>query len=286
MNTFEGIPGVYVIKNTKHHVVYVGETVNLARRFLEHQKRLPQGLGGEGLVQAWIDYGSEFFLFEVLESGPELKSKEKRLEREGYWILQFQNDGSRVLNMRSTQADLPSSTPLALKDQTLFNQSQEYRDKISALNKGRASQQRTAIVYDGQVFFSYSEAAEILQLSRTALRAIMQDPANLLGRLATPEEVVAEKQRRLDTDIQKLSPQPIGKKRTGLKSKIWVQGTIYNSITQAAKAANVSSTAIWKKLNNKTPGYFYINEQNQRYLKNPDGGIEIVPEDLQKEENS
>lgn len=66
--------------------VYVGSSININRRKLEHFLRLDKGVdGNEYLQRAWKKYGRENFEFVVLEKC----SAENRLEREQHWIDRF-----------------------------------------------------------------------------------------------------------------------------------------------------------------------------------------------------
>lgn len=64
-------PGIYVITNTVTHKVYVGQAVNIRRRWNDHKAHLRRGVHANKYLQsAWNKYGEALFLFEVVENCP------------------------------------------------------------------------------------------------------------------------------------------------------------------------------------------------------------------------
>jgi group I intron endonuclease len=285
MNEYQKVPGVYVIENTSNNMAYVGQAKNLADRYRQHKYRFNKGENSLVLQQAWDDYGSSSFVFKVLESGPELANEKKRIECEASWIETFLKEGRDLYNRRASflleTTALPKVVPLALGDQIKHTQSEEYRQKISKINKGRRSN-GIAIVYDNMVFLSFTEAEGSLKISRKDLSKIVSDQTNPLARRATPEEKNAEIKLREEGGISTPPSSPVAreKKRDGVKQKVSIHGKVYNSVTEAARAENVTAAAISKRLKTESPGYFYVNSNNQRFLKTSNGEIQIFPGDI------
>lgn len=72
---------IYIIKNNINDKVYIGQSLNAQKRFLEHCK----GNYDNSLIDAAIQkYGKEHFYYEILES-----QIENYNEREKYWIKQY-----------------------------------------------------------------------------------------------------------------------------------------------------------------------------------------------------
>lgn len=79
---------VYAITNTVTGKVYIGSTVNVARRFGVHKKALLAGKHHSPLLQnAWNKYGSAAFTFDVVE---EVDDDLFLLPREQFWMWRNQ----------------------------------------------------------------------------------------------------------------------------------------------------------------------------------------------------
>jgi group I intron endonuclease len=77
------LPGVYLWRNKITGKVYVGSSISIKRRKLEHVLRLGKGDdGNEYFQRAWKKYGAKNFEFEVLE----ICEADERLELEQRWI--------------------------------------------------------------------------------------------------------------------------------------------------------------------------------------------------------
>ena len=60
--------GIYKIENLINHKVYIGQSIDIAGRWLEHQIDLKGNRHRSRHLQfAWNKYGPENFSFEVLE---------------------------------------------------------------------------------------------------------------------------------------------------------------------------------------------------------------------------
>ena len=59
--------GIYKIKNKLNGKYYVGSSIDIDRRFIEHQMNLERGIDSPYLQNAWNKYGKENFVFEFVE---------------------------------------------------------------------------------------------------------------------------------------------------------------------------------------------------------------------------
>jgi group I intron endonuclease len=86
--------GVYAIRNTVTEERYVGKSLDIARRWLIHQKQLQEGRHHSPLLQeAWTQYGARAFRLEVLK---EITDSFELDAAEGYYIREL----APVYNMR------------------------------------------------------------------------------------------------------------------------------------------------------------------------------------------
>lgn len=75
--------GIYCIENKINHMKYIGQSVNIRKRWQEHKRELNKGTHhNDHLQNAWTLYGSKNFLFTVLE----LCDKESLDTLEKRWV--------------------------------------------------------------------------------------------------------------------------------------------------------------------------------------------------------
>lgn len=75
--------GIYCIENNINHMKYIGQSVNIRKRWQEHRRELNKGTHhNDHLQNAWTLYGSKNFLFTVLE----LCDKESLDTLEKRWV--------------------------------------------------------------------------------------------------------------------------------------------------------------------------------------------------------
>lgn len=80
------ITGIYAIRNAKTGDRYIGQAVDIKRRWIDHRKALGRGLApSPRLQEAWNKFGEKAFVFEVLQecSREELEEREDAHMREG-----------------------------------------------------------------------------------------------------------------------------------------------------------------------------------------------------------
>lgn len=81
--------GIYVITNLLNNKKYIGQAVNINQRWSQYKRHYLDDnheLSCPKLYNAFVKYGIENFIFEVLE---EIQDDKKLTEREEYWIRYF-----------------------------------------------------------------------------------------------------------------------------------------------------------------------------------------------------
>lgn len=85
--------GIYCIKNQVTNEIYVGQSVNIERRWEQHKKAMKTKK--YQLYSSMRKYGLHRFTLQVLEECP----KHKLDEREKYWIERKQKEGFFLYNI-------------------------------------------------------------------------------------------------------------------------------------------------------------------------------------------
>lgn len=126
---------VYKIENLVNHKVYIGQSSNFNRRKSHHFYNLKQGIHHNRFLQEDYNiYGLDNFIISILEKQ---ENKEKRIERETYWINYYGGMNSETtyncidnINICEKQrnAIVKSNQTRVLKESTL--------KKYSENNKG------------------------------------------------------------------------------------------------------------------------------------------------------
>lgn len=87
----ERICGVYSITNTVNNKIYIGSSVDIYGRWVNHELNLNKNTHHNSYLQrAWNKYGKENFKFEIIEKCP----KDKRIEVEQKWY-EYYKSGDR-----------------------------------------------------------------------------------------------------------------------------------------------------------------------------------------------
>lgn len=147
--------GVYCLCNKLSGKRYIGSAAkSLRKRFRSHRYRLNKGEHfNEHLQRAWRKYGSEAFIFYVLEKCP----SEQCIEREQYWIDRFKSyDRAFGYNKSPT-----AGSPLGVKH------SEQFGRRISALMKGvKKSKEHAAAIKAGKQIVSLETRAKMADYAR------------------------------------------------------------------------------------------------------------------------
>lgn len=79
--------GVYCILCLKNRKIYIGQSVNIKKRFVNHRYMLRKGThNNKNLQKAWNKYGQEMFKFFLIEE----TTKKAIHKRELWWIKTLQ----------------------------------------------------------------------------------------------------------------------------------------------------------------------------------------------------
>lgn len=120
---------VYFLENTVNRNNYVGATIRLRGRLLDHLKRLRQNEHGNKFLQEeWNRHQQNKFVFGIIE---ETTRKNKR-RREQYYINKLKPEYNKITNVR--RGPDPEKISSTLQGRKL---SQEHKDKIAQANKNR-----------------------------------------------------------------------------------------------------------------------------------------------------
>lgn len=136
------LAGVYAIVNKVNQKVYIGNSVDVKKRWNGHRKSLRDGSHhSQKLQRAWDKYGEENFSFQILE--PVAKhSKKKLLEAEQRWldIYQATTNGYNILptaySHLGTKRSKESREKLSKSLKETFSRP-EMRKKMSEVAKKR-----------------------------------------------------------------------------------------------------------------------------------------------------
>jgi group I intron endonuclease len=139
----ERIPGIYLIRNIANGKVYVGSSVSVRKRLLNHVRDLKRGAHVNKLLQrAWEKYGAASFVFHALEYVA--RREDLALAEQRHIDALLAADRSRGYNIvpfadrRTLAPETLAKMSAALKGKNAGKSpSAEVRARISASLKGR-----------------------------------------------------------------------------------------------------------------------------------------------------
>jgi len=152
MTKFPKAPGVYKITNIKNNKFYIGSTTNLYLRKNAHWCCLKNNKHENQYIQnSWNKCGEKFFVFEIVL----LCSKETLLEEEQKILEKYFDNQNMCYNISPTAQNClgvkHSDTTKKERSKTMLGpknhfygkvHSQETKNKISVLNRGKLSGKR------------------------------------------------------------------------------------------------------------------------------------------------
>lgn len=198
---------IYKIENTVNGKCYIGSAVDFLGRRRAHRSVLGKNKHhSEKLQRAWNKYGSDVFVFAIVEAVPD---RENLIAREQYWIDSVKPDYN-ILKF--------AGSPLGNKH------SEETRAKMSAQRLGVKKPPRTE---EGRRNIAAAATGRIMSAETKA-----KISAALTGRLKTPEEranISAAQKCRVTTDKvrasqsasrrgKKQSPEAIARRIAGIRA--------------------------------------------------------------------
>lgn len=203
--------GIYIITNKVSGNTYVGQSVDIGRRFMEH--RTISAEHNQSLKRALLKYGIENFSFEVLEECP----AEKLNEREMFYIAKLHPRYNR------TKGGDGRARPLTSEEKEHLRECG--KKQWEAMSAEKKAKQIAENLKGPRVGHSVSEK------TREKLRA-----ANL-GKKASPETIAKRK-----ATMKSLGKIPFSGKRYKRPIRCVETGEIFPSITEAQKKLSLSSS--------------------------------------------
>lgn len=121
--------GIYKITNIKNNKVYIGQSVNIEKRWREHIYAFRRGDHTNVYFQrAWNKYGEENFIFEIIEEC----LIENLNDKESFYILKFQATNPQYGYNRTFGGESPKMTP----------EYKEYISKLSHFNNSKLTKEQ------------------------------------------------------------------------------------------------------------------------------------------------
>ena len=194
--------GIYAIRNLKTDRRYIGQSINIELRFKTHKHNLLKGIHfNTHLQNAWIFYGKENFVFEIIEEC----SRDDLNVRETYWKLYYDPNTYNLGNTgnvgttsdetcqkisRTIRQNLNSMTSEERKLKFGHNKnkgkhrSEQTKQSISATLQGRSSYIRTNEILLKQranssckkIIFQYSKEGLFIRSWTSIAECIRKNP--------------------------------------------------------------------------------------------------------------
>lgn len=254
--------GIYCIRCKINNACYFGETAQrrgLAGRLARWKSSLNSSQAKNQILQHdWTYYGEDVFEFLIIESGPYWLDKQKRKQRETELIRQHVNSDGIIYNTFDDITPRSPSCPLSLRDICIYNKSEEFRQYISNLNRGRISLYRKPVIAENHIYLSVDEASRCLNQTRHNIRKKIKTG---VYSFASSEQAKMEEERRKDNSSSAIIKET-KKRSSGFSQKVLMEGNVYNSLSDAAKARNVSVTAISNSIKKGRKGYYKLDSED------------------------
>ena len=190
--------GIYRIINSSNGKCYVGSSIDINRRRLEHFSALSHNRHVNNHLQnAYNKYGKDSFIFEVIENLEITDNiKEDLLEREQFWIDNLRPEYNILLvagsnlgyhHTEETKQKISNSTKGVKKSESHAKHiregqkgrvlSEEHKAKLSQAAKHRKSQSHHSIInIDGVVYNSIKEASERTGVKYNTIQKRIKNP--------------------------------------------------------------------------------------------------------------
>lgn len=180
--------GIYQIVHSKTGKRYVGQALNIERRWKEHLRSLSRGAHTSKYLQrAWDKYGGDSFTFAILElcQPDELDCREQHYLDEGadYNVLKFARSPKGVVRSAETRQRISDALKGKAKSASHRAnlaaagmgkvQSQESRDRKSATQKGRphSPEHRAKLAAANKARTGYKHSPETIAKIKLAMAA-------------------------------------------------------------------------------------------------------------------
>lgn len=190
--------GIYRIINSSNGKCYVGSSIDINRRRLEHFSALLHNRHVNNHLQnAYNKYGKDSFIFEVIENLEITDNiKEDLLEREQFWIDNLRPEYNILLvagstlgyhHTEETKQKISNSTKGVKKSAEHTKHikegqqgrvlTQEHKEKLSQSAKNRKSMSHHSIIsIDGIIYNSLKEASERTGVKYNTIQKRLKNP--------------------------------------------------------------------------------------------------------------
>lgn len=190
--------GIYRIINSSNGKCYVGSSIDINRRRLEHFSALLHNRHVNNHLQnAYNKYGKDSFIFEVIENLEITDNiKEDLLEREQFWIDNLRPEYNILLvagstlgyhHTEETKQKISNSTKGVKKSAEHAKHikegqqgrvlTQEHKEKLSQSAKNRKSMSHHSIIsIDGMIYNSLKEASERTGVKYNTIQKRLKNP--------------------------------------------------------------------------------------------------------------
>ncbi|MBI1214121.1 MAG: hypothetical protein GC190_21880 [Alphaproteobacteria bacterium] len=144
--------GIYKITHLPTGRIYVGSTIRMSARWLEHKRDLRNGEhGNHALQKAWIKDSAESFEFQVLERVEEVEQLEAREDfyivalkaadpQFGFNVVPFATTHRGAKRQRPVSAETRAKLSAALRG---YKRTAEERQKATARQRGKSPSEET-----------------------------------------------------------------------------------------------------------------------------------------------
>ena len=234
-------PGVYIILCIKNNKRYYGESVNVSARLSQHKSRLRRNIHEiPELQHDWNLYGEIFFDFSAVY----MCLNCDRAERKAIELKYISQQLAVCYNKFAQTSRKKQNNPFWGKKHTEQTKKQISRSLYE--NYQNRVPEGIQVLLNNQIYPSISEASRQTTHSRDTIRRWLNDPKNkncqkLIENNREPNIIVKNNQ-----------------KKRGLAKPISLDGTKYQSISDASKKLNCSRANIQRRLKTDKKNCFFL----------------------------
>lgn len=164
--------GIYVIRNIKTNLIYIGSAKNIKQRLHEHKSLLRRNAHYAKHLQNSYNKNSNYFLFSILEKAP----IENLIKREQYYLDKYrpfkkENGYNNVPNAYSSlNRVLSEETKLKMSNSHIgmkkpWSNMNHFKKRVKAIYK-----------YDEFEFNSIGEASVFFNINRNTISRLLKNP--------------------------------------------------------------------------------------------------------------
>jgi group I intron endonuclease len=229
--------GIYCIFNESNGRFYIGESQNLQKRLgILYSALRNNKMPNPELQSDWNKYSQDSFVFYIVDNSSQVDSKSFRKQKETDLIYAYKNTVYNLIKnpaVRKPGPKNPSTKP-------------------------------TAHTINGITYASVNHVALAFGKSRKTIENWLNNTNHVW-----PEPSLK------DAALEAAYAEKFGLKQkkpgffTKLTQKVYVQGTIYNSLSEACKLVPIAMTTLQRRLNDKNYAseFYYVDANNNKMAK-------------------